>query len=95
MAIHHRCVDGNQGRVILDSGSTLLGIAERILYKDKSIEYTIKRITFGDRVKTFRTTTVNVNCPFLKGRHEVVVLPRLIVELLVGNLPTVLNPTGE
>lgn len=66
-----------------------------MLNKEDISKETDSCITFGGRVKTFKTTTVRIDCSFLKGTFQSLVLPFPIVDVILGKLLSVLDPIED
>lgn len=88
-------VDGRQVSLMRDSGSTILGIRRSLLKESQISNKKIKCITFGGSVESFNLTSIYLESPYICGRFDAVALPSPIVDVVLGNLPEIREPTKQ
>ncbi|BFZ17096.1 hypothetical protein BsWGS_20136 [Bradybaena similaris] len=81
--------------LLRDSGSTVLGVAQKLIDEKDISDKTIKCITFGGTVELFKLAVVHIDTPYLSGFFGAVILPAPVCDLVLGNLPDIKSPTEE
>lgn len=84
-------VNNMKVRVLCDTGSTLIGV-DKALVKPRNYtgEHIICR-TFGGEQQKYPVAWVKIHTPYISSRVKCAVLPNPCTELIVGNIPNVVQ----
>ncbi|BFZ24546.1 hypothetical protein BsWGS_27585 [Bradybaena similaris] len=82
-------------KILRDSGSSILGISRSCVKPEGISDKTLKCITIGGTIEKFNLTRVEIRTPYISGVFDAIVLPRPIVNLVLGNLPGIRSPSEQ
>ncbi|BFY99110.1 hypothetical protein BsWGS_02150 [Bradybaena similaris] len=81
--------------VLRDTGSTLVGVCKKLVRpKDYTGEHIICR-TFGGEQQRYPIAWIKISSPYITARVKSAVLPNPCTELIIGNIPNVVDVDVE
>lgn len=84
-------VGGQAARILRDTGCTTVGVKSSLVKDEEYTGETARCISFGGNVEEFPVAEIEVNTPFFKGKVRACVVERPVCDLILGNLPGVLD----
>ena len=84
-------IAGRKVTVLRDTGCTTAGVRRALVSPDQFTGRTQRCISFGGKVEVFPLARVNVDTPFYSGILECCVIDRPVADLIIGNLPGVVD----
>ena len=91
LVLVHGSVNGYDCSVMRDTGCTTIGVRRSLINPARLTGRQVQCVTFGGNVEVYPTALVDIATPYISGTYEACVLPNPVSDLIIGNVPSVVD----